>query len=752
MATLRKRLAFFWSFLTLLPLVRPQVQLTPGQFEPAPYINAAWTNGTGASVSINTKDKALRNNTAPYLSGILFEDISHSGDGGIYAELVRNRAFQGSAENLIIPFAPTLEGWYPVGDARLSLDLLHPLSDALQVSLQVDIPLNATGEVGFHNDGFWGMAVTPQTYNASFFVQANGFRWNSTITHIDVSLRGNATGSDVFVSSTIDMASSYQPVAYQYRNYSVQLVNNVTAPTSNNSLYITMNAEELRGQTLYFDLISLFPETYKNRPNGLRKDLAENFKAGNFRFLRFPGGNNLEGYSIQRRWKWWQTTGPLMDRPGRPGDWTYYNTDGLGLLEYMYWCEDMDLVPVLGVYAGFSLDIATYDTGYTNANEWPVELMQHVLQEALDELEYLTGNTSTYWGAQRAAHGHVEPFDIPFVEIGNEDFFSYDYPARAAFMLNGLKAAYPNITYIYTTADLYATQPAKFNITLPKAVIWDDHVYAAASYFVESFDQFDNWQSYTYENNISASNDVYASLMEYHVSSIDNRTGDPTFDYALASVNHPRMLSAVAEAVYALGWERNPDTFKLSAFAPAIQNVNFYRNTPYLMLFSANPNDTVLSTGYYQEQMFNTYYGTQTLPFNITQGGFNPLFFAAQIDVAKEVVYLKVVNAGHTTQKLTVELDMEYGYVNGTILEPPVAGDLNAFNYFGNPTAVVPQAIDGLGAFGAQSVFSWQVPAYSVSVLEFSAGGDGGQTAERIDRGSKQLTTRQVAYILEEEL
>lgn len=261
------------------------------------------------------------------------------------------------------------------------------------------------------------MNVAPQTYNSSFYVQANGYRYNWTITHFDVSLRDNTTG-EVFVSDSIPVGSTTRPVPYEYRNYSTQLVNTVKASTSNNSLYITMDADELRGQTLYFDLISLFPETYHDRPNGLRKDLAEHLEAGNFKFLRFPGGNNLEGYSIARRWKWWKTIGPLINRPGRPGDWSYYNTDGLGLLEYMYWCEDMNLAPLVGVYAGFSLDIAAYDSSNsTDANELPISMMQPILQEALDELEYLMGDTSTYWGAQRAAHGHPEPFDVPFVEV-----------------------------------------------------------------------------------------------------------------------------------------------------------------------------------------------------------------------------------------------------------------------------------------------------------------------------------------------
>ena len=137
----------------------------------------------------------------------------------------------------------------------------------------------------------------------------------------------------------------------------------------------------------------------------------------------------------------------------------------------------MSLVPLLGIYAGFSLDLAAFDiANSTDTNELPLALMRPILQEALDELEYLTGNTSTRWGEQRAAHGHPEPFQVPFVEIGNEDFFSHSYPARAAFMLEGLRAVYPDITYVYSAANLAPQDLGNFNITLPHGTVWVSHL------------------------------------------------------------------------------------------------------------------------------------------------------------------------------------------------------------------------------------------------------------------------------------
>lgn len=350
--------------------------------------------------------------------------------------------------------------------------MLHPLSDALQVALQIDIPADATGEVGFQNEGFWGINVSPQMYNASFYVQSSGVRFNWGLSHFDVSLRSALTG-EVWCKNTIDINGRLGP--YQYTHYNTTLQNKAQAPNINNTFAITFDAKEARGQTLYFDLISLFPETYKNRPNGLRKDLAEDLASIKPRFLRFPGGNNMEGYSIQRRWKWWKTIGPLKDRAGRPGDWTYYNMDGLGLLEFLIWCEDMEMEPLLAVYDGFSLDVANYDHwNSTGANEYPLSAMQEVLDEAFEELEYCMGSVDTYWGKKRAQHGHPEPFKINMVQIGNEGFFSHRYPERADFMYEGLKTKYPDIQYVFSAL----AETKEFFYNVPVNGIWDDHIYA----------------------------------------------------------------------------------------------------------------------------------------------------------------------------------------------------------------------------------------------------------------------------------
>lgn len=257
------------------------------------------------------------------------------------------------SETPIEPFARVIEGWESIGDVRLHLDRLHPLSSALPTSIQIDIPANATAEVGIMNTGWWGMDASPQVYNASFYVSVQPARYMDNTTTFTVSLRSNLTG-ETFASSSFD---DIKVNTFEYINLNTSFHNNVTAPDSNNTFAITMNATEVAGQTFFFSRFSLFPETFKGYRNGLRKDVAEALYDMRPKVLRFPGGNNLEGVSVDSRWKWYEHVGPLKERPGRPGNWNYYNTRGLGLLEYLEWAEAMDAEPVLGVYAGFSLDV-----------------------------------------------------------------------------------------------------------------------------------------------------------------------------------------------------------------------------------------------------------------------------------------------------------------------------------------------------------------------------------------------------------
>ncbi|PNS14682.1 hypothetical protein CAC42_1704 [Sphaceloma murrayae] len=682
------------------------------------FINSTRNDTTPVTLRVDLADVDGRNETSALLYGLMHEDINHSGDGGIYAEMVANRAFQGSyaqiqplpgysgsliteSENPIVPFDPVMTAWGTVGDGvRMNLDILHPL-EALPTSLQIDIPNNASGEVGFENYGWWGFDVRPQCYNVSFYALGNYPRNKGNLTTFTVSFRSNTT-EEIFAESTV---SDIQVPFIDFQQITTTLYSNRTAPDSNNKFVISMNGSEVAGMTFYFNLVSVFPETFKGYENGLRKDIASAFFDINPRFLRFPGGNNLEGYSPAQRWNWRKNIGPLPQRRGRVGDWLYYNTDGLGLLEYLEWVEAMDIDGVLAVYAGFSLDVWGQDGA-----SYPPERMGEILQDALDEIEYAIGGTNTTYGALRASHGHPEPFRVTHIEIGNEDWFSSTYPYRFEYLYNGLKAKHPELIYISSAYN----ENDNYTINLPPGSMWDFHQYQEPSWFLENFDQWDNWQEET--NNT----DVTVLLGEYSAIQIDTPDGVVNYSYPVdVHIFYPRLLSAIAEGVYAIGAERNPNTIKMSSYAPSLQNRNFTNWTPDMISYDVNPDNTVLSASYWVQWVFSRYQGTHTVPVTTTSGQINPMFWVASIDTNLNVVYIKVINTLDQPIPLSVEMPA-YRSVNGTII---TAADLNSYNYVNNKTEVVPKVLD-LGAAsvaggGDGAPFTWSVPKFSINVLQF---------------------------------
>ena len=368
----------------------------------------------------------------------------------------------------------------------------------------------------------------------------------------------------------------------------------------------------------------------------------------------------------------------------------------------------MDMERVLGVYAGYSLK---EDGGEgVSVKE---DQMAEVLASALNEIEYCMGTCNTYYGNLRAQHGHPAPFAINYVEIGNEDAGSGSYPKRFKYLYDGIKARYPNITIISTAYD----ENPDYKIDLPKGSIYDLHDYREPSFMLtERFNFFDNWQQDT--NN----SDVTIMVGEYSVPEVDEPTGLVNFNFSdpkLAGLHvfDPSVYSAVAEAVYLLAMERNPNLVRFSAFAPSLGNMNLWQWKPDLITFDASPSHTVKSVSFYVQKLFNQYRGTHTISVKNTAGDFNPMYWVATIDEAINVVYLKVVNTLNASVPLGVSLDQKVNSVNGTIIT-----DTNAsrYNYINDREAVIPRPVDlPSDALAANGSLGWSVPAFSITVFQF---------------------------------
>jgi len=329
-------------------------------------------------------------------NGLMIEDINHSIDGGLYAELIQNRVFRDNPDNPVHwSLVQTGEGAGTIG-----LDSSQPVpGTVLTSSLRIEVSKSRVGSrVGVANDGYWGIPCLPgERYRATFYAKAApGF-----IGPLTLSLE-SADGLHVW-------ASSQSPApGLGWKQYSVILKTKKDAPISaTNRFVISTNSPG----TIWLTQVSLMPQTYHNRPNGTRVDLMQKLAGIQPKFLRFPGGNYLEGDTIVDRFDWKKMIGDIAQRPGHPDSWGYRSNDGFGLLEYLEWCEDLQMQPVVGIYAGFSLDRKHVPPG--------PDLAPYV-QDALDEIEYITGDVHSKWGARRIADGHLAPFPLTYVEIGNE--------------------------------------------------------------------------------------------------------------------------------------------------------------------------------------------------------------------------------------------------------------------------------------------------------------------------------------------
>jgi len=450
---------------------------------------------------------------SPMLYGLMTEEINFSYDGGLYAEQIRDRAIVGGRRALF--------HWTMVAQGNsvvnISVDDKTGPSTALSRSLKVAVSAaSEAAQAGVQNDGFWGIAVRPQTtYKGSFYAKTD----NAGVP-LTVSLVNDETGVTAATAKVTGLTGDWAQYTFTLKTGQV--------PTSaNNHLLLTIP----RPATIWLNLVSLFPPTYHDRPNGNRIDLMEMMAAMRPTFLRLPGGNYLEGDHIPDRYEWKKTIGPWVDRPTHPSPWRYRSSDGMGLLEFMLWCEDLKIEPVLAVYAGYSM---------AQEHVEPGPALEPYIQDALDEIEYVTGDASTKWGAERVKNGHPAPFQLHYVEIGNEDWFdrSGSYDGRYSQYYKAIKAKYPDL-------QLIATAPIKSM----KPDVLDEHFYMSAEKSYSDATHYDK----TDRNG-----------PKIFVGEWATREGEPT----------PNLQAALGDSAWMTGMERNSDIIIMSCYAPLFVNVN----------------------------------------------------------------------------------------------------------------------------------------------------------------------------------
>jgi alpha-N-arabinofuranosidase len=643
----------------------------------------------------------------PLFYGLMTEEINHAYDGGLYAELIRNRTFRDDAQKP----ANWSVAKYGGGEGNIALEDSPVPNTALAKSLKLDASALASGQrVGVANEGFWGIPVKPDTtYRAMFYAKASsGFKGALT-----VAIESN-DGTTVFAKADVS------GLTQEWKKFNATLKTAKSAtPSTTNRFVISTGTPG----TISFGMVSLFPPTFKNRVNGNRVDLMEMLVAMKPAFLRFPGGNYLEGPNYDNRFKWKETIGPIEQRPTHQTPWSYHSSDGMGVLEFLEWAEDMGAEPILGVYAGLHIDRgAKIVTG---------DELKPFVQEALEEIEYVTGSTNTVWGARRAKDGHPAPFKLRFVEVGNEDWLNNgtaSYDGRFTMFYDAIKAKYPDLKIISTmrSQDMARAQNPFVHTRRPDFL--DDHFYIPIATALAQAHLYDNYDR----------NKPKIFVGEWAINN-PQRGDTPMFAFALG------------DAAWLTGLERNADVTIMNCYAPLFVNVNPGARQWAVNLIGYDAITSFGSPSYYVQKMFSNNRGDVVLPAKIDplpmltldqipaapppppppagtpprgnaaggggrggpQGPFDGIYVSATRDNGSADVILKLVNVQAKAQPLTIDLQ-GVPSVKKDVVGETITADLGAVNTVAEPTKFVPKPVK-LTIAGPK--FAHELPAHSITML-----------------------------------
>jgi len=504
------------------------------------------------------------------LFGIFFEDLNYAADGGLYAEMVQNRSFEYALNDMDAKVNKNHQ-WHPFtawdflrenGIMRISLETAQPLNDNNRhyVACQVLTP-GSTG-TGIRNRGYDGMVVhSDENYDFSAFfrlaecqnmrVKVRLTSDNATLAETTLTVSGNA-----------------------WQQYTATLT--PTASADNAALDLLF----LDQGVICADMLSLFPQnTFKNRKNGLRKDIAETIAALHPRFMRFPGGCLTHGDGIHNIYNWKNTIGPVEQRKSDYNIWSYGQTMGLGYFEYLQFCEDIGAKPLPVLAAGVSCQNSARTRG-TGQEAIPMDQMNAYIQDILDLIEYCNGPATSTWGAKRAQAGHPAPFNLEYIGIGNEDHITPAFQERFAMICNAIKTKYPDIKIVGTAGpDPAGTdfekgwQAAKDD----KVALVDEHYYRAPEWFLQNLHRYDNYDRHA----------PHVYIGEY------------------ASRGNT-LWNAICEAAYLTQVERNGDVVTLTSYAPLLcrEGVAQWFWRPDLIYFTKS--DVFPTINYYVQQLFAT--------------------------------------------------------------------------------------------------------------------------------------------------
>ena len=558
----------------------------------------------------------------PTMYGLFFEDINYAADGGLYAEKIKNRSFE---------FPQNFMGWNIFGNVELRTEGAPFPRNPHYVRLS-PAP-HKDKHTGLMNEGFFGIGVEE---NAEYRFSV----WARTITNpakIRVELINPSSNGEqqAFVSQQIEINST------EWTKYEVILKSPVTNPKAALRIFLTAPA------AVDLEHISLFPvDTWKGRENGLRRDLAQTLADIKPGLFRFPGGCIVEGTDLETRYDWKKSVGAVENRPLNENRWhytftrrffpDYFQSYGLGFFEFFQFCEDIGAEPLPVISVGLACQFQNKDM----EAHVPVAELQPYIQDALDLIEFANGDVSTTWGKVRAEMGHPEPFNMKFIAIGNEQW-GPEYPERLKPFMDAIQKKYPKMKIIGSSGP--DSEGKQFDylwgeMKTLKVDLVDEHFYRPEAWFLAQGARYDNYDR-------KNSPKVFAGEYACHGKG--------------KKWNH--FYTALLEAAFMTGLERNADIVQMATYAPLLAHVDGWQWRPDLIWFDNL--QSFKTTSYYVQQLYATNAGTNVLKLTMNgkavtgADGQSGLFASSVWDKNTNEIIVKIANTQENPQNITLNFN-----------------------------------------------------------------------------------------------
>ena len=600
---------------------------------------------------VNTKKVGAK--VQPTMYGIFFEDINYAADGGLYGELVKNRSFE---------FPDALMGWKAFGKFEVKND--GPFERCPHY-----VVLGYSGHndaaTGLQNEGYFGIGID-KGEDYRFSVWAKAVSGDATV---EVSLVDENTMEEHQEFATAELKVS----GNEWKKYELVLKPAKTVQKANLRLL-------LKGKnSVALEHVSLFPKhTFKDRDNGMRRDLAQALYDLHPGVFRFPGGCIVEGSSLEQRYQWKNSIGPVENRPLNGNRWLstfnyrlfpdYYQSYGLGFYEYFLLSEDIGAEPLPVLNVGMACQYQNWNNPKAHV---PVDSLQPYIQDCLDLIEFANGDVNTTWGKKRAEMGHPAPFNLKFLAVGNEQWDTLYYERLRPFV-KAIKAKYPNIKLIGTSGP--DSEGKMFDkgwkaMKELKADLVDEHFYRDEHWFLS--------HGLRYEGYDRKGPKVFAGEYACHGKG--------------KKWNH--FETSLYEAAFMTDLERNADVVDMATYAPLFAHVDGWQWRPDMIWYD---NTRMFKTvSYYVQQMYACNKGTNVLPLTMNgkavagQEGQDGLFASAVVDKQKGEVIVKVANTSDKTQEVTLNLNGMKGSRSAS-LTTLQCDNMDAENTLDNPNKIRP--------------------------------------------------------------